>query len=665
MLEYSWFIFLPYLVAILLIALYNKRNSPLGGYLGLGASVISFIASLHYLNVENPLEQIFLTVAFGDNDLRLGIVIDQLSLMMVLLITFIGILVFAYSIAYMAKDRSQPRFYAELCFFAVAMIGLVMSNGFTFMFICWELVGIASYLLVAFWHHKPKVPSAAHKVIMITLTGDAMFFAGIVILYVIFHSLNFEVLNELAIQDKGIELTIAMALILGGVWAKSAQAPFHIWLPTAMAGPIPVSTYLHAATMVKAGIFLVARAYPLFKSSGLLPIIFFMGAITAFIGTSSAFTSTHIKKVTAYSTVGQLGVMLMALGGGAYAAGLFHLVNQTFFKALLFMCAGVIIHLSGTHDLREVYANERITVLEDGTCEIRRIYDIKKNKLLTAAIVIGSLGLAGFPPFNGFWSKEEILAGLAGTNPVFYLFIVGTFFLTSFYIFRWLFLIMSEKEEEIIRFKDVSEAHEFEALIMKEDYLVKKERVSWFMLFPIVILAFLVITFGFTMRSFNLWMGLGSAVPQLSIPYMVVSAMIDLTAIFVTYMIYYKKRYSIPSSNRIVSAIQSILVTDYGLNSVAEKIADAVLGLSRAIFSFDFKMVDGIINGLGLDGLVISRGVYTFDSRIVDGIVNGIGDTLKEIGRRLRNVESGVIETYATYAIVGLLLAAIILVLLR
>jgi NADH-quinone oxidoreductase subunit L len=351
------------------------------------------------------------------------------------MVTFVGLLIFIYSVGYMAHDENFARFFCFMSLFAAAMLGVVIANSLLFLFICWELVGVSSYLLIGFWFHKPNAAAAAKKAFVVTRIGDIGFFLGILWLYgktgtLLFYDNGQGCLEQTALAaltgqatfwGMGLSTAISLLIFCGAV-GKSGQVPLHVWLPDAMEGPTPVSALIHAATMVAAGVFLVARVYPLMAISHALNVVTWIGAITAVFAALIAVAQTDIKRILAYSTVSQLGYMMMGLGVGGVAVGIFHLITHAFFKALLFLGAGSVIH--GCHEEQD----------------IRQMGGLRKHMPVTfATYAIGMLALSGFPLlFSGFWSKDEILHAAWLWQPSKAPFILGIIgaFLTAFYMTR-------------------------------------------------------------------------------------------------------------------------------------------------------------------------------------------------------------------------------------
>ena len=346
----------------------------------------------------------FTWFTFGEQALRLGWVLDPLTAAMLMMITFVGLCIFVFSIGYMADDKNFTRFFAYLSFFSAAMLGVVIANSLLLLFVCWELVGLASYLLIGFWIHKPSAAAAAKKAFITTRLGDIGLFLGILWLYrgsgtLLFYDNGNGCLEKAGLLALGAGATFVALLIFSGAAGKSGQFPLHVWLPDAMEGPTPVSALIHAATMVAAGVFLVARVYPLFSLGAIdgvtpsLTVVVWIGVITALMAALIALAQADIKRILAYSTVSQLGLMMVSLGVGGVAAGIMHLLAHGFFKALLFLGSGSVIY--GCHheqDIRKMGG-------------LRRLMPVT---FLTYAI--GMMTLSGVPLFfSGAWTKEEIL----------------------------------------------------------------------------------------------------------------------------------------------------------------------------------------------------------------------------------------------------------------
>ena len=486
---------LPILAAGL-SALTPQRGRKFSAALAIGSMVCAFLLSLcAFANTlghhGEELHQVynFNWFQFGSEWVRLGWVLDPLTAVMLVMVTFVGTLIFIYSVGYMAHDDNFTRFFTFLALFAGGMLGVVIANSLLLLFMSWEIVGLTSYLLIGFWYHKPSAAAAAKKAFITTRIGDVAFLLGIVWLYSQTGTLLFydngagcmeqSALAKMVVQTTGVGMAVSTAiglLIFAGAVGKSGQVPLHVWLPDAMEGPTPVSALIHAATMVAAGVFLVARVYPLMSVSGgeessvlldtilaakihapamakavfssdtvALQVITWIGAITAVFAASIAVAQNDIKRILAYSTVSQLGYMMMGLGVGGVAVGMFHLITHAFFKALLFMGAGSVIH--GCHEEQD----------------IRNMGGIRKFMPVTfATYAVGMLALCGFPLFfSGFWSKDEILHAAHGwsvSQIPFYLGVAGAF-LTAFYMTRQMALVFFGKNRRSRR----EEAHSISA----------------------------------------------------------------------------------------------------------------------------------------------------------------------------------------------------------
>ena len=442
-----------------LSALAKRHQRRFSASLAIGAMGLSFLLSLCAFS------QVMLAIAhgqasrqvvnfpwfqFGDQWLKLGWMLDPLTAIMLVMVTFVGLLIFIYSTGYMAHDDNFTRFFCFLSLFAAAMLGVVIANSLLLLFMCWELVGLTSYLLIGFWYHKPSAAAAAKKAFITTRIGDLAFLVGMLWLFsqagtLLFYDQGAGCLEQAALTAMVAHLTsIGMAastgialLIFAGAVGKSGQVPLHVWLPDAMEGPTPVSALIHAATMVAAGVFLVARVYPLMaahshtasaiSATTALQVVTWIGAITAVFAALIAAAQNDIKRILAYSTVSQLGYMMMGLGVGGVAVGMFHLITHAFFKSLLFMGAGSVIH--GCHEEQD----------------IRRMGGLSKRMPITfATYAVGMLALCGFPLFfSGFWSKDAILhAAMAWSisRIPFYLGSLGAL-LTAFYMTRQVYYV--------------------------------------------------------------------------------------------------------------------------------------------------------------------------------------------------------------------------------
>jgi NADH-quinone oxidoreductase subunit L len=462
-----WLIPSTPVLAAVLSAFAKQRNRKFAASVAIGSMFLSLLLSLaafaellHFSGKGIDARQVvnFPWFQVANEWLKLGWVLDPLTAVMLVMVTFVGLLIFIYSVGYMAHDENFTRFFCFLSLFAGAMLGVVIANSLLLLFICWEIVGLTSYLLIGFWYHKPSAAAAAKKAFITTRIGDLAFLLGMIWLYseadtLLFYDggtgcLEHSALIRLVAQTTSIGMAVSTGiglLIFCGAVGKSGQVPLHVWLPDAMEGPTPVSALIHAATMVAAGVFLVARVYPLMSAHGgvdislapttALTVVTWVGAVTAVFAASIAVAQDDIKRILAYSTVSQLGYMMVGLGAGGVAVGMFHLITHAFFKSLLFMGAGSVIH--GCHKEQNIH----------------RMGSLRRLMPVTfATYAVGMLALCGFPLFfSGFWSKDAILHA-ASTWSVsrvpFYLGAIGVL-LTAFYMTRQVYYVFFGEFREV------------------------------------------------------------------------------------------------------------------------------------------------------------------------------------------------------------------------
>lgn len=596
-------VLLPVL-SFLALLLFGKKLGEKSAYVAISAVLIAFVLSIQaLLFVLNggSAKATFTWLSIGSFDLTFGLLLDSLTAMMLVIVTFVSLLVQVFSAGYMHGDKRIGWFYACLSMFTASMLLLVYSPNFVQMYMAWEGVGLFSYLLIGFWFEKRSASDAAKKAFMVTRVGDLGFAVGLVLLFFYTGTLDMDKLFAMNIAP-AIAATASILLFFGAI-GKSAQFPLHVWLPDAMEGPTPVSALIHAATMVAAGVFLVARAYPLFEKGPVsLEFVAIIGTITAFLAASIALVQTDIKKVLAYSTVSQLGYMMMGLGVGAFAAGAFHLMTHAFFKALLFLGAGSVIHA--------VHSQE--------------IFDMgglwKKMKITSITFIIGGLALAGVPPFAGFWSKDEILLG-AFTSGHTAIFAVGvlTALMTAFYTFRLIFVVFFGKP----RGHHSDHVHESPAV----------------MSVPLMMLGFLALTAGLigspvagnAFQSFIL----GGHGEEHHINYMVmgVSIAVALIGIAAAWLKY--------GTNMLPSGV---ITKD---NPVYKLLANK------------YYMDELYYYTLIVPTHAVARAVLAFDQKVVDGAVNGTAWVTKKFGEGMKQVQTGYVQNYALYMLVGLVVLII------
>jgi len=450
-LRHLWLIPVLPMLAAGLCALLPQAQRRISAALAIGSMSASFVLALvAFANaLAHPVVQTvnFPWMQFGATWVSLGWLLDPLAAVMLVMVTFVGLLIFIYSVGYMAHDENFTRFFCFLSLFAGAMLGVVIANSLLLLFMCWEVVGLTSYLLIGFWYHRPAAAAAAKKAFVTTRIGDLGLLIGMVWLYsqtgtLLFYNQGTGCLEQTALSAMSAHITVAGMfvstaiglLIFCGAVGKSGQLPLHVWLPDAMEGPTPVSALIHAATMVAAGVYLIARVYPLMTAHS-LEVVAWVGAITAFFAACIAVAQNDIKRILAYSTVSQLGYMMLGLGVGGVAVGIFHLITHAFFKALLFLGAGSVIHgCTEEQDIRNMGG-------------LRRFMPVT---FLTYSA--GMLALCGFPLFAGFWSKDAILHAAHGwgvSRGPFYLGAAGAL-LTAFYMTRQMYYVFfgSHREPE-------------------------------------------------------------------------------------------------------------------------------------------------------------------------------------------------------------------------
>ncbi|MGA2025969.1 MAG: NADH-quinone oxidoreductase subunit L [Syntrophobacteraceae bacterium] len=421
------------LAAFLVIFVFMRRRPRLSAGLSIGSVAVSLVCSLVLLglNLEmtGPIQYSVNLLASSGLDIPFGFLLDQLNLLMIVVVSGVCFLVQVYSLGYMAGDPGFSRYYSFMSLFAWAMMNLALSPTLLQLYVFWELVGLCSYLLIGFWYEKFSATQAGKKAFVMTRLGDAAFFIGFLLLFLHTGNLSIPDLNSRAVSAAfpPSVLTLSALLIFGGIVGKSAQFPLLTWLPDAMEGPTPVSALLHSATMVAAGVYLFARLFPFFSMSpAAMDVFLAIGTISMFLAATMAIVSRDIKKVWAYSTISQLGFMIMALATGGYFAGVFHLTAHAGFKSLLFLCSGVFIHRYGTNDVYEL-----------GRLGSRRMI------VPTVAIILAAAALSGFWPLSGYYSKEAVMASLAELpNPAWLAAGLAGVFLTAYYSFRLIFILV-------------------------------------------------------------------------------------------------------------------------------------------------------------------------------------------------------------------------------
>lgn len=605
--QWAWLVpALPFL-SFLLIAFVTKSFKRLSAAISivaiLAALALSISIGIGVISggeelVGNPVITSVNWLSIGGLNIDFGTIIDPLSAMMLFVVTLVAAMVQIYSVGYMHGDKGFSRYYAYQSLFAASMLGMVLAANLLQLFIFWELVGLCSYLLIGFWFFKVSAREAAKKAFITTRVGDFGLLLGILFLYSKFGTLDFQALSaamntsfqDIALIGSLSYLTVTALLLFIGPMGKSGQFPFHVWLPDAMEGPTPVSALIHAATMVVAGVYLVGRAYFIFQhaSPAALQFVAGIGAFTALFAALIAVAQNDIKRILAYSTLSQLGYMMLALGVGSLTASMFHMMTHAFFKALMFLGAGSVIHaLAGKQNIWDAGGL------------------IKKMPITGWTFAIGVLAISGIPPFAGFWSKDEILASaLHNGYPVIYAVGLVTAFLTAFYMSRLFFVTFMGPE------KPQNHPHESPKS----------------MTVPLIILAFFSVVAGFAAlgeHNFGHYIhSEGYAHASIDWGLAAVSVLVGVAGIGLAYLIYLKKSIARESLIATFPTVHKVLKNKFYVD-------EAYLWI-----------VKHIVDGLG-------KILYWIDIYIVDGIVNGVGAITRAGGAAARRLNTGQMQTYA------------------
>lgn len=594
-------VFSPFF-SLLLIAVFTRVSKKLSAFVAILAICISmFLTILLYVkNFEGVRQQevhYFQWLLTDYFILKFGLMFDSLSLGMMFIVCLVSLLVHIYSVGYMHGEKGLSRYYAWLSLFSWAMLVFVVSPTLIQAFFGWELVGAASFLLIGFWFHKPEAAAAAKKAFVMTRFGDFGFFVGLLMLLVMFGNIEFTKLNQIG-NNLGVNpsfITATSLLIFMGIMGKSAQFPLHAWLPDAMEGPTPVSALIHAATMVAAGIYLIARAYGFFSASHFtMEVIAVVGILTSFIAATIALVQNDVKKVMAYSTISQLGLMISALGGGGYKAGVFHLFTHAFFKALLFLCAGSLIHHFNTNDMWEM--------AEKGS--------VRKMKITLTTLIIGSLALAGVFPFAGFFSKDAIIVAFEqnGKEMLAYAVMVVSF-LTAYYTFRMIFVLLSPEP-------DHKEEHEAHGEHHGHDSPAN-------MTIPLIILAIFAVFIGFIDTPwlggyFDKFLLNKEEVEHLHWGVMIKSTIVVLVGIGFAYYQFAGKRGRVLGFAEKIGWVKSLLVNKYYIDDFYVLVVRGlVFPFAKVLNWIDRK----VINDTGING---SGNLVLYSGRFISFLMNGL-----------------------------------------
>jgi len=618
-------LFLP-LIAFLVIGLFGSRLGDMASaILCVLGGLFSFLFSLWATTkaLQEPFSvKLYDFLPLGNYTLSLGLYFDPLSSITASVVTFVATLIFIYSIGYMSNLFGQWtfKFYAYLSLFLFAMLLIVLSDNLLGIFFGWEGVGLASYLLIGYFHTQKKAANASLEAFTLNRIGDWFFLFGIITSFYLFGTLNIvEIFSKLSEIDKAL-LGLACLLLFGGAVGKSGQLPLHTWLPNAMAGPTPVSALLHAATMVAAGVYMVARLYPMFESAPQsLKVVAVIGGLTALFAALAATSHTDIKKIIAFSTMSQLGLMFLALGLGDKVAAMFHLTTHAFFKALLFLSAGSIIH-AFHHHVHDIY----------------EVGNLKKYMPITyASFLVGALALAGIFPLSGFWSKDMIVATAYEASFGWGLLASVVSLLTAFYIFREGFVMFHGKERH-----HGEEPHESPGV----------------MLVPMVVLSIMAVVAGF----FEGWYGkVFGAEKELHLNIAVLSVAIGLTGIAIAYVVYIKGIINPEKAYEALKPLHTTFKEQFFTERLYHKVlAKGYMSLSRVLFLVgDRFIIDGFLNLLNFLYFKVVKFLWMkLDIMLVDLLINGVARLTYWTGKKVRNIQTGLLNNYVSFLLMGVIL---------
>lgn len=623
MVEYFYLITVLPLAGFLFNGIFGSKlkNEKLSGIISsamiLGSLIISVMAYFHLTSLPAEARTItiplFNWISAGSFNINAAYLVDPLSVTMCLVVTSVGFLIHVYAIGYMHGDRGFARFFSFMNLFIFAMLNLVLGDNMMLMFLGWEGVGLCSYLLIGYFYEKKFACDAANKAFWVNRIGDMGFMIAMFFIFTSFGSLNFMAINA-AIPSSAVPVsmfTIITLLLFVGATGKSAQIPLYVWLPDAMAGPTPVSALIHAATMVTAGVYMIGRTSLLFAMAPItMNVVMYIGALTALISATIAIAQNDIKKILAYSTVSQLGFMFMAMGAGAFSTGIFHVITHAFFKALMFLCAGAVIH--GMHDEQDV----------------TKMGGLKsKMKITFITFLMGGIAISGIPPFSGFFSKDEILSKLffSGNYIVFGI-AAFTAFLTAYYIFRLISLTFYGKPRY-----DESHIHPHESPAV--------------MTVPLIILAVLSVIGGF-----------------IGMPHIIAPNFIEhwLEPVYTSAWAILPQHHAVESTEiglivfSVVLAAAAILIS-FKMFKTGEKL----YAFSGEFYNLlkDKYRVDEIYDKIFVNPLLWLTGFFykIFDVKLVDGAVNGTAKFFNNLSLDWRKIQTGIIQDYAIFSVAGII----------
>jgi NADH-quinone oxidoreductase subunit L len=641
MLKLIWLVPILPLVGVVINGVLGRWTRERAHILGVGTTGLSFLIAFGiFLQAAGGATlnwDVYTWIPVGEFTASVGFLVDPLSAVMMLVVTFVGFLIHVYSVGYMHGDPGYARFFTYLNLFMTSMLILVLANNYLLMFLGWEGVGLCSYLLIGFWYQKKSASDAGKKAFVVNRIGDAGFLLGLFLIWETFGSLSYaeifpraETIRAALERDSvfGFSLVTCITLLLFvGAVGKSAQLPLYVWLPDAMEGPTPVSALIHAATMVTAGVYMVARSNVLFSLAPFsMGVVAWVGALTAVFAATIALVQTDIKRVVAYSTISQLGYMFLGCGVGAYAGGIFHLATHAFFKALLFLGCGSVIHgLSGEQDARKMGGLRR------------------EMPITAATFFLAALANAGIFPLAGFWSKDQILHAAIASGHV-WLWALGAAgaFGTAFYMFRLYFLIFEGPSR-----MDHQAAH----------HVHESPKV---MAVPLMILGFFTVVaglFGYSVEHSPyyrfvepVFRAAGEAVEQhgpSELLMAVVSVAIAAAGIALAYLMYLGRPGMADRLADRFRGLYTLLLNKYWVDEWYNAVfVDFGKKLCRGLWNVDSRGVDGVVNGTSALTVLMSRVSAAFDFRFVDGLVNAIADLIQGGGQAFRRTQTGVIQNY-------------------
>ncbi|MBA3652946.1 MAG: NADH-quinone oxidoreductase subunit L [Actinobacteria bacterium] len=624
MIEAAWIIPAFPLAGFVLLTLFGRRlGEPGAGWLGtlavagsFAATCVTFVGLLRFQGDERSVtDSLFTWIHVGRLEIKASLLLDPLSITMALFVTGVSTLIHLYSVGYMHGDERYPRFFVYLNLFVFSMLMLVLADNFVLTFLGWEGVGACSYLLISFWFERETAATAGKKAFVTNRIGDFGFLLATFLIFGAFGSLNYvDVLPNVDLLSVGTATAIGLLLFLGAC-GKSAQLPLYVWLPDAMEGPTPVSALIHAATMVTAGVYLMVRISPILHvAPDVATVIAIVGGATALFAATIACAQNDIKRVLAYSTISQLGYMFLAVGSGAYVAAVFHMITHAFFKALLFLAAGAVIH--GMHDEQDM---KRMGAL-------RRLLPIT-----WATFIVGWLAISGVPPFAGFWSKDEILINAWDKSPI--LWAVGTLtaLLTAYYMTRQVMLVFYGESRWSGDDSHAGDPHEAPPT----------------MTIPLVVLAVAAVVAG----ALNLPFGDSAALGNFLDPVIHITEH-ELLATGATQLVL--------AAISTAAALTGLFVA----RSMWSRRSDNP-SVEPAILQRAWRVDEGISAVVGGPGRELANwSAYSVDKGAVDGAYNGVGVLVRRSGDRLRLLQTGYVRNYAL-AVAGGAVALLTYVVIR